>query len=822
MPELACTFCLSLYRTQIGVSVALDFPSEDTPPRPVASVYFYAGAGYLPVGGGHSSTSGSASIGLIALDSTGAPNPTLLTTLGDGGDEDWPKAVVHRPPFRASVLVSTMGAPARPVTYLPAPAPRQSADEVPAQPVFYGTILTPNVDNDDNDTILDPEHPPTDSDELPYALGVLNPSDDDLISARLNISPFLSHVDQLLAQDPSLRSNSELVVNLRLEGHTRAFWTRDSRVVLDDAAGFATGRRTVTLRLPLNQINDPAYSNHPLIPLVHGGTIGLHLEGLHGFKGGLIGLDGGLVIAGGSPGAPEPAPDQWLLVLDAAADLLPVDLDIIKPGTEKDATPAEIAEEKEDGEGEVVNVNWDDDDNSEGNGGHGKLVFKNDFDDANGTNGEDDLIQLKLHKPAVEGAKARLKYDNSFVKIWLKPDRKDEVKSEDTEIELTEDKIVFLEGRKITEAEKPKEIEMQIKAGGAGAYAAGDKVAMHVATPIMTFYGKHLATRGMGSRNLAEQLHDRKYLGKNRRDDRNNTVILKGRNQQGKVLWYSVDMVDITPSSVGDLERNRPRILVRAPNLDKEMKMALSLAGAHVFYDGHSNFGLGPNFNVGSTKTVDDYMNLSGRGMTAITIRSEDPGEQEWGGNAMKNPDHGGADFALMPTDLVGQITNYAIPFIPTVSKFIGPAVGATLTKQFHADGTPYHYQRQDSITIDDQTISFPNWITIVKSSGDVPVLRYSSCFMASCDTGRHFTETLNHGVLLFSMDVTYGVLGGKVPRLPEDHLTDSYSWGITHYIRLLTEGKSWAEIVTFFNQTQLWNSEYGPKTLSNYKFKTF
>ena len=117
-------------------------------------------------------------------------------------------------------------------------------------------------------------------------------------------------------------------MNLRLEGHTRAFWTRDSRVVLDDAAGFATGRRTVTLRLPLNELNDPAYSNHPLIPLVHGGTIGLHLEGLHGFKGGLIGVDGGLVIAGGSPGAPEPAPDQWIAIFDAAAGVLPMEIGV--------------------------------------------------------------------------------------------------------------------------------------------------------------------------------------------------------------------------------------------------------------------------------------------------------------------------------------------------------------------------------------------------------------------------------------------------------------------------------------------------------------
>ncbi len=399
---------------------------------------------------------------------------------------------------------------------------------------------------------------------------------------------------------------------------------------------------------------------------------------------------------------------------DTVVNLLPVDLDFIKPGTEKDASPEEIAEDKEDSEGEVVGINWDDDNNSEGDGGHGKLVFKNDYDDANGTAGEDDLIQLKLHKPAIDGMKARLKYDSAFVKIWLKEDRKEEVKSEETEIELTEDKIVYLEGRKLTEAEEPKEIEIQIKVGAAGAYVTGDKVSVHVATPIITFQGKlwDPGSGGYASNNLANQLHNKQLLGKNRRDDRNNTVILKGENQQGKTLWYSVDMFDITPSEEGDKDLKRPEIRVRLPNLDKEMKMALSLEGAHVYYDGHSNFGLGPNFNVGSTATVDDYMNLSGRGITAITLKSTDPEDAPFGGNAMKNPAHGGPDFALRPADIPGQATNYLVPFLPNVTKFTGPAVGAVLTRQDHADGTPYHYERQGT------------FITIVNSSGDVPALR--------------------------------------------------------------------------------------------------
>ena len=136
------------------------------------------------------------------------------------------------------------------------------------------------------------------------------------------------------------------------------------------------------------------------------------------------------------------------------------------------------------------------------------------------------------------------------------------------------------------------------------------------------------------------------------------------------------------------------------------------------------------------------------------------------------------------------------------------------MTKKVHADGTPYHYERQGQHN---------NWITIVNSSGDLPVLRYASCFMASCNTGRHFPETLNHGVLLFSIDETYGVVGGKDGKLDDDLTTDELSWGITHYVRLLTEGKSWTEIVTFFNQQQWFlPPETGPENLHNYKFKTF
>lgn len=505
-----------------------------------------------------------------------------------------------------------------------------------------------------------------------------------------------------------------------------------------------------------------------------------------------------------------------------------VDMDFIKPGTEKDDKPVELAAAKEDTEGEVVNVNWDDDDNSEGDGGHGILAFKNDYDDTAANPQEDDMIQLKLRSIhigyGVPGAKARLKFDDTFVRVWRNQDRTDPILSEETEIELATDQTLYLEGRKLTEAETPKEIEMQLKLGS-GSYVPGDSVKVHVATPVITLQAKHFFTKGRGSQNLAEQLHIKSYLGARRRDNRNNTVILKGKNQQGQTLWYSIDMFDLVKSSEGNLVDNRPKITVRVPHLDKELKMALSLEGAHIYCNGHSNFGLGPNFtpNGTGTTTIDEYCNLTGGplgGVTGIILKTDDPADAVFSGNPMKNPDHGGPDFALRPQDIVQQVTNYTVP-VPGVLKFKGKQVngdllgeGSSITPQPPlSDGTIYHY-KQDG--------EYHNYVTVVKSSGDKPVLRYRSCFMAGCNTGRTFSQTLNHGVLIFTMSESYGVTGGGDAQIENDHYTD-YSWGITHHVRLLTEGKTWNEIVTFLNQNQYFPTPLtSPETPNNYKYKSF
>jgi hypothetical protein len=66
-------------------------------------------------------------------------------------------------------------------------------------------------------------------------------------------------------------------------------------------------------------------------------------------------------------------------------------------------------------------------------------------------------------------------------------------------------------------------------------------------------------------------------------------------------------------------------------------------------------------------------------------------------------------------------------------------------------------------------------------------------------------------------------VLGGLDGRLDADPKADIYSWGVTYYVRMLIEGKNWTAIVTFFNQNQYFKfPNTSPDNLNNYKFKTF
>jgi hypothetical protein len=473
--------------------------------------------------------------------------------------------------------------------------------------------------------------------------------------------------------------------------------------------------------------------------------------------------------------------------------LLPVDLDIIKPGTETDTEPEEIAENEEDWDDEkkeggwAASLNWDDDDKDGGAGGHGKVTFKNDFDDEDGTKDEDDLIQLKVHRIALDNVKGRLKFDSDYFRVWKKKDRKEEVKSEDTEFDIKkdEDLVLYVEGKKITEAEAPKKVELQVKIGTQAEFQKVEAVSLHVSTPIIYVAG----VWGRGSAREAVDIHS--TIKPLTIDKRNGSLVVKGKDTEDKLIFYAVDIFHVDKA-----EDNRTlNTTIRGVALDKELKMAMGVSGAHVIYSGHANYGLGPNFTPMDTgaKTVEDYMNVSSHGLAAINMRAvpkdenpdnPDPEDIE---NTFKDIEHGGPNFALRANDVPNNAENKQVPLVG-VKRW--PSFPNALVKKLV--GThPYHHKSVGNTDV--------NWYTVVNSTGDKPPLKYASCFMNACSSGRHFGIDLRvqGKVLFYSTNSCVAAFYGD----------NGDIYASTFYIQSLIKGDDFGEIKTALNGFEdVWN----------------
>ncbi|MCF7731697.1 MAG: hypothetical protein K9N23_08410 [Akkermansiaceae bacterium] len=472
--------------------------------------------------------------------------------------------------------------------------------------------------------------------------------------------------------------------------------------------------------------------------------------------------------------------------------LAPSDLDFIKPGTELDETPTEIAEDKEDTEGGVVNVNWDDDDNSGGPGIHGKVDYKSDFDDPEGTRDEDDLIQIKLHK-AAPGITARLKYANTHIILWKTSTRAGQVFSETTEFNLSDDRIVYIEGLKLTPSGQPVEIQMQIKSAIDPTYLPGDTVMVHVATPIMLFSGVNPGMSPEEASFTVELLRSKNtVLGKRRLDDRVNTVVVSGKDLSGNDRAYSIDVFSAILSD-DDISESHPREI----HSDKEMKMALEVAGSHVVFSGHSNFGLGPSFMAKGTRTVEDYMNISNFGIAGIILR-EKLGDQEAYCNPMHDLEHGGAAFGVRDEDISDTVENQWVDISGGYRERRFPVATAQITKKpANGDIPAYHFTQGDA------------WATMVASKGDLPTLRYASLFMNSCNSGRHFGESLNRNTFMYTLSESYSTI-------IDDEIAVDSPFSSYLYIEGVVLGKSWTDLTSFLDKYRK-QKEESPS--GNYRF---
>jgi hypothetical protein len=242
------------------------------------------------------------------------------------------------------------------------------------------------------------------------------------------------------------------------------------------------------------------------------------------------------------------------------------DLAIIKPDM------SELPESVEETEGEVVQINIDDDND---NG----LSDKADW----GIMEENDLLPIKLHKLApagLTGLAYKLHFNSNCFAIWKKPDMTDIVQSDITPFPVDADTTVYIEGLVPSKDINGDLITLQLYKDGKA--INGDTVKVIVPQMMFALFGDG----GTGEGPL------RTYLNGAKKDQRTNPYIVKTATACFSVfIWKTQKLASI----------------------------AFNAENGYVVYDGHSNFGLGPTFTTGN-KSLSDFMN-TGSAFAAIELR---------------------------------------------------------------------------------------------------------------------------------------------------------------------------------------------------------
>jgi hypothetical protein len=188
---------------------------------------------------------------------------------------------------------------------------------------------------------------------------------------------------------------------------------------------------------------------------------------------------------------------------------------------------------------------------------------------------------------------------------------------------------------------------------------------------------------------------------------------------------------------------------------------ALSTPTTTVVFDGHANFGLGPNFSFSTKKTIDSFTNFGTEGMTAIPINYRGTGSEpdalgEFLGQdpptsanivAVEHMSREGWAYLIPDStsnQIKGTVNNIQVPHMNQRWKFESShaiSAGDPLAKAGSGMGE-FHY-------IDDEQV--PRLIVSAPDSDLPPVLRYKTFFYNACSSGPHFIKNFDHGEFIYT-----------------------------------------------------------------------
>lgn len=174
----------------------------------------------------------------------------------------------------------------------------------------------------------------------------------------------------------------------------------------------------------------------------------------------------------------------------------------------------------------------------------------------------------------------------------------------------------------------------------------------------------------------------------------------------------------------------------------RDLAGALAADNAYVVFDGHANFGIGPNFPNDFITKLSDFFNI-GTQYTGINwkyIRESRPPRT--------------LPLEIDDSAIPSSVSNYRVPIIQQLKFKNDDLVRSGGTFTLKGSGYDrYHYSDKGNL-----------FLIVNAGSSDLPItgLQYKVCFMNSCSSGRHYIETLNHGTLFYTKEVCSDIYATK------------------------------------------------------------
>lgn len=447
----------------------------------------------------------------------------------------------------------------------------------------------------------------------------------------------------------------------------------------------------------------------------------------------------------------------------------------------------EISVDKEDGEGAWAVLNFDDDDNDSGSWGHGETALKGDLDDTDGVSGENDMLRLGMHGVSISGARFRLKFDSSHIRVWKSEFKRAEeaVISEQTDFDGSGEgwTVYYIEGILPHDDDQGTIVTLQVKTGG-GNWKNGDSVKIRVAHPVIAVFEtnpdwndtyEHFQEFAV---EMAGPDPTRARFSLRSNASAPDTFLSKGKLY--KAAGTPPEDVCYSISSI------------RGERGQQILKLALALENANVAMIGHANFGLGLAFD-GPYTEFSQFFNSASGGKPAINLTHGFPAHPALNVEGSLFVNLAAADKinakrvagaanrflqGIPRTDVV-RYPNAETPMVEPGQTFqdhvyevthVGSNGQVLGTRNLH-----WHYPPIPGLEGDG---AYEKRVILDIPSVDVPTLKYRALYINQCNSYRYFIESFKHGV----------VYAGWTVFQPDNHAHEEF-------IAQILNGTSWQAI---------------------------